>query len=523
MKKLTASVLRFTFYVFSFTFLTAACTTPRSNPALEAPVAAAVAEQVVTITAVPTPPPPTATTWATAAASPTPEPIATTPTERVNDRPHYDLHVNLDTDAHTVEIAQIVTLPNDSADTWDEVIFNIAPAHWPGIFTLRQASIFQQGVTAAVATSLKNTMLRVPLRQPLPSGESIIIRFDFSLDLPRIQWGGWGPTGNAGWEPGLIQMGDWYPALVPYQSGVGWQTWEFVPVGDPFINSLADYDVAITVPPDVVLAAAGFVAEMDGVHYYQLAQARAFAFLASPNYVFFDDMVNGIPVRVYTTSMYHSRGPVVLETAVNALTLFTELYGPYPYPELILAENGFMTSYEYSGLVSLGGNLFDTYNDGYDSWLVPLTAHEIAHQWWYGSVGNDQVHEPWLDESLAMLSEMLYYEYYHPDLTAWWWQDRVARWQPTGYVDATIYDYPDSPAFINNMYGQAAYFIRDLRETMGESAFHAFLRDYYQQNSHQFVTKATFFTLAQAYSETDLSAVHDIYFGAGKLDILPTE
>jgi hypothetical protein len=30
-----------------------------------------------------------------------------------------------------------------------------------------------------------------------------------------------------------------------------------------------------------------------------------------------------------------------------------------------------------------------------------VIAHEIAHQWWYGLVGNDQYREPWLDESFA--------------------------------------------------------------------------------------------------------------------------
>jgi aminopeptidase N len=31
-------------------------------------------------------------------------------------------------------------------------------------------------------------------------------------------------------------------------------------------------------------------------------------------------------------------------------------------------------------------------------------VHEIAHQWWYGLVGDDQYHEPWLDESFATYS-----------------------------------------------------------------------------------------------------------------------
>jgi aminopeptidase N len=34
-----------------------------------------------------------------------------------------------------------------------------------------------------------------------------------------------------------------------------------------------------------------------------------------------------------------------------------------------------------------------------------VIAHEIAHQWWYGLVGDDQYNEPWLDESFATYSE----------------------------------------------------------------------------------------------------------------------
>ena len=37
-----------------------------------------------------------------------------------------------------------------------------------------------------------------------------------------------------------------------------------------------------------------------------------------------------------------------------------------------------------------------------------VVAHELAHQWWYGVVGNNQVKEPWLDEGLTTFSELLY-------------------------------------------------------------------------------------------------------------------
>ncbi|MCA9972934.1 MAG: hypothetical protein KC425_22105, partial [Anaerolineales bacterium] len=336
--------------------------------------------------------------------------------------------------------------------------------------------------------------------------------FGYRLALPRLDPSGWGPEGNAGWGPELLQMGDWYPALVPYQDGAGWQSWEYWPVGDPVVSLPGDYDVRIRTAADVVVAAPGYAGEADGERQYRLDGARSFAFLASPNYVRFDGTAGGVPVAVYVTRAYAAVGPVVLETAVGALQLFGELYGPYPYGEFVMAQNGFLTAMEYSALVSLSGFAFDSYADTPDSLLVAIIAHEVAHQWWYGAVGNDQVSEPWLDESLAMISELLYYERFHPELTAWWWQFRVDRWEPAGAVDVSIYDFGSSERFVHNMYGQAAHFMADLRQAMGAAAFGSFLRDYYQQYAGELATGADFLGLAQAYTAVDLGPVRDAYF-----------
>jgi aminopeptidase N len=39
-----------------------------------------------------------------------------------------------------------------------------------------------------------------------------------------------------------------------------------------------------------------------------------------------------------------------------------------------------------------------------------VITHEVAHQWWYGLVGNNQYLEPWLDEAFASYS----HERLHP-------------------------------------------------------------------------------------------------------------
>ena len=34
-------------------------------------------------------------------------------------------------------------------------------------------------------------------------------------------------------------------------------------------------------------------------------------------------------------------------------------------------------------------------------------SHEVAHEWFYGLVGNDQGRDPWLDEAFATYAEAL--------------------------------------------------------------------------------------------------------------------
>lgn len=428
--------------------------------------------------------------------------------------PHYQMELTLDHIGHRVQVSQSTTVVNDSPDTWDELIFNVSTAYWPRIFALHGSTVSseEQSERVDLPSSLANTMLSTQLSPALAPGEAVTVHFDYSLELPRLDPVGWGPTGNAGWGPNLMQLGDWYPALVPYEPGKGWVTWQFVPVGDPVIGRLADFDVVINGGPGVQVAAAGRVSSGEDGDRFHLSAVRAFAFTASPDYGRVDGSAGGIPVQLFLTSANQPHAPVVMQTAIEAILLFAELFGPYPYPELVIADNGFLTSNEYSGFISLGGYLFDVYDGSSDSLLVAITVHEVAHQWWYGAVGNDQVNEPWLDEGLAMLSELLYYERVYPALSEAWWDFRVDRWNPSGYAGSSIYEFSDSAAFVHNVYGQSAHFLQRLRQSMGHDALLTFLRDYYQRYRGSSATGEQFFDLAQTYAPEDLSALRAQYF-----------
>ena len=68
---------------------------------------------------------------------------------------------------------------------------------------------------------------------------------------------------------------------------------------------------------------------------------------------------------------------------------------------------------EYPGFVMLSPVGLEARIIG--SSLDRLMLHEIAHQWFYSLVGNDEIDDPWLDEALAWYVIYAYYQEVRPD------------------------------------------------------------------------------------------------------------
>jgi len=131
----------------------------------------------------------------------------------------------------------------------------------------------------------------------------------------------------------------------------------------------------------------------------------------------------------------------------------------------------------------LGAEYFAAYPNSPQSYLTALSAHETAHQWWYGLVGNDPALEPWLDEAFSTYSEVFYYEKFEPDLVRWWWNYRVDRFDPSGAVNSTIYASDGFRPYVNSVYLNGARFLQEVRDSIGEDAFLALLQDIAAQQS----------------------------------------
>src|SRR5262249_25597335 len=149
----------------------------------------------------------------------------------------------------------------------------------------------------------------------------------------------------------------------------------------------------------------------------------------------------------YIKSMQDVSKPL-LTAAVDGMNFYSKRYGEYPYEEVdvVLGETGFgIAGMEYPGLVNSLPKVPTANGIGP---AVNVGVHELAHQWWYGIVGNNQVKEPWLDEGLTTFSEFLYMQKQMKQNDGPW-LERASRkadeiHQAMGVTSAQkLYDYPD--------------------------------------------------------------------------------
>ncbi|MGW8319698.1 MAG: M1 family aminopeptidase, partial [Candidatus Promineifilaceae bacterium] len=135
----------------------------------------------------------------------------------------------------------------------------------------------------------------------------------------------------------------------------------------------------------------------------------------------------------------------------------------------------------------------------------------------YNVVGNDQINEPWLDESLTQYVTYLYFvDEYGRAGAAPFEQSFYARWDRVGRADIPIGlpagDYEDA-AYSGIIYGRGPLFFEALANQMGQETFSAFLRDYYEQNKWGITTGEELKALAEAHCACDLSPLFAEWVG----------
>lgn len=334
-----------------------------------------------------------------------------------------------------------------------------------------------EAVPAGAPDGAPGTLIEVPLDGCRAAGSLVEVEVDFSVTLAEDTDERMGrDTGR-----GIAWLGTAYP-LLAWQRDVGWVRDEAVSVVGEMTTSetfdLAELHVSVPVGERVAgVGEAGRVTS-DG-------ERSTFSFSAP---AMRDIAVTVGNIDIYQTQAAATRLHLVVpggtgrrqveewQTMIGGvLEDLSAVLGPVPYADVwVSILPGVSDGVELSGAVQL------TALRPADEWLV---AHELAHQWFYGLVGNNQGLHPWLDESLATYSQ----ELVRP---VQWETPQHVRDGKLGAPMAYWAALPDgSEAYVDTVYLYGGHILTEQRAVVGEDMDEA-LRSYLGTYAHRVANPA---------------------------------
>ncbi len=476
------------------------------QPGTDTPAATPLAVDVFHSPVPPTagPATPTGTAQATQTpniASPTPNGQPTTSSSS-SDRTQYTLYVTLDYAGKNVAVNETIRYVNNTGQALSQIVLAVEPNLWSNCFTLASLS---EDNAEGTNYDLSGHKLTVYPAQPLAPGAVTNLTLGFSLSLPVKAY-----DGTFGYTSNQVNLTDWYPFIVPYIGG--WVLHDNWPFGEYLVYDASDFDIYIKTDQGVILAASAPADAAGDTTHYHLEAARNFAISASDQFKVDESAVGTTKILSYYFPGDGAASGAVVWMATQSLGLYNVKFAQYPHDSLSIVETGLPDGQEFDGLVFLAANFYSGYNGSARSNLITIGTHEIAHQWWYGLVADDQAMEPWLDEAMAVYSERLFYQYNYPNYGDWWWNFRVNYFNPQGYVDSSIYSFGNFHDYVAAVYLNGANFIEELRTRVGDDAFFAFLKDYAAQESHQISTNTDFFTILHEHTNNKFADIVRNYF-----------
>ena len=392
---------------------------------------------------------PTASPTPTAATSPAP---ATAIVPGAVDRSSLDIRagyfvdVRLAVAARTLVGTVTIVATNRSGDGIDRLELNtvLGPL---GRLKLGAVTVDGSRVTPAI----DDQTVVVPLGGVLPDGATATLVIPFSATLRSgVAGSDWLLT-RANGVVDLYRWIPWVSRRTPFSRPNH---------GDPFVTPVSP-QVTVRLETDVPMVVATTGVETsssaDGRRRtFNAVNVRDFTLAAAADYRTSRAHVGGTEIRVLT----RPGGPAaaMLAAAKSALSKLEARLGPYPYPVLEVVQSAGGYGMEGPGVAWIPTGVAT-------SNLTYLVTHEIAHQWFYGIVGNDQARDPFADEAAA--------DFVTRDVLGIRRASRCA----TAPLDRSIYRYT-SACYYETIYIQGGNLLEAARTKMGSTAFWAAIRGY---------------------------------------------
>lgn len=357
-------------------------------------------------------------------------------------------------------------------------------------------------------------IMKVSLLNEIYPDENVEIDIEFEIKLANINH-------RLGKGENTINLGNFYPIVSVYENGKGFYHNVYQPFGDPFYSQVASYNVTISCPTKFAVASSGDkVSEKieNGVKSlnFKGENMRDFAIVLSDKFTLQCDKSS-----VCEVEYYGYEGDMNIQKCLNvakgAVNYFSKSFGAYPYNKLSVVKNSFVQGgMEYPGLVMIS-------DEADDESLPYIIVHEVAHQWWYGAVGDNQCETAWLDEGLAEMSTLMFFR----DNTGYGIdykqtldgclnsykiyekvQDKVYG-KVDGVMDKQLGKFASSPDYVALSYTKSTLMFSTLEEQLGKKKFLSALKDFYKNFTFKEASRADIIASFSSSSHRNLEGFFD--------------
>jgi hypothetical protein len=353
-----------------------------------------------------------------------------------------------------------------------------------------------------------DTVLRVQLPHPLERERSVSLRIRLRARLPT--W----PLRYGNWD-GITQLGNWIPT-VPVQTRDGFIIHPYYDIGDPFFSRMADYSVEIETEEGTGVVGSGRLIDVERggdreVWRFAVEGSRDAAFAAGSSLRGLEREVGSTTVRTWYNGEDTLTGARLADESVSALQHFSQAFGPLVMDDVdVVTVSNPLGGMEYPGLVYVSSGFsrlaglpllpelvdhseFEVDQERY------VTGHELAHQWWYAEVGNDQVREPWLDEGFVEASTRLWLLAEDDDERTW----KIAHLQrkpalgDDDAIGAPVSAFENNSDYSDAIYEAGGELLLRLRADSGPIEYERLMRAWFRNERGEIGTIGGFIDLAE--------------------------
>ena len=436
-----------------------------------------------------------------------------TETKVLNFSSNYEIDATLDPYNNSLEYTAQVQITNTGKDSTNELYFHL----YGNRYKTENEGVVVISVTDSNYTPIKfemkddDQLILLTLDDPLD--DEAIVFFSCKATIPEME----SVYGVA--LDGEIQMSFFYPQLVMYDKN-GWNTKPLAHDADGRYLVMSDFAMTIHAPSEYEVVCNGIelsrVARNGQTTYvFHANQRRELIFIAYTDYIRLERSVGDTKILGYFNDSYNpSHMEIAMDDAAFSMEFFNGVYMEYPYETLIVTNKAWtrsIGSMEYSGLFTVAFTAVVEVDGTEEFGSTDTVFHEMAHQWFYFIVGNNEYQEPWLDEAFATFSTVLCVEAAgQEEQSEIWWELYKTISDSTGGAVNVAYDEPD--IIVSNLfYYKGAFFLKELMDAVGKNEFLSILSEYCVKFAYSIATTDDFLNVVQERTTVDVESIIDKY------------